>query len=112
METIKKVATSVADAAMGKPDLSNTRTTLTGCPIAHLKNSMTAGPNGPVMMQDNILLEKLSQFDREKIPARNVHALGYGVHGHFTVTNDITKYTRADVFSKVGKKTDLFARLS
>lgn len=61
-------------------------------------------------MQDVTLLEKLTQFTREKTPARNVHALGCGAYGTFTVTNDISKYTKAKVFSTVGKKTDLFAR--
>lgn len=57
-------------------------------------------------------MEKLQYFDREKTPPRNVHALGTGCYGTFTVTNDITKYTRASIFSKVGKKTDLITRLS
>ena len=61
-------------------------------------------------MQDVTLLEKLTQFTREKIPARNVHALGCGAYGTFTVTNDITKYTSAKLFSQVGKKTELFSR--
>jgi len=86
-------------------------TTLSGCPIAHMKNSLTAGPHGPVMLQDNILLEKLTQFTREQIPSRNVHALGIGAYGTFKVTGDITKYTRAALFQP-GKSTDLFVRMS
>jgi catalase len=63
-------------------------------------------------MQDTDVLEKLAHFAREKIPARNVHALGCGAYGTFTVTNDITKYTNAKLFSKVGKKTDIVIRMS
>lgn len=88
------------------------QTRASGCPLADIKNSMTAGPLGPVMMQDVGLTEKLQHFDREKIPARNVHALGTGAYGTFVVTNDISKYTRADLFSSVGKKTPVFARFS
>jgi len=89
-----------------------TMTKATGCPVAQDKNSMTSGPMGPVVVSDVHLLEKLMQFNREKTPPRNVHALGQGCYGTFTVTNDITQYTCADLFSQVGKKTDLFARFS
>lgn len=87
-------------------------TRMTGCPIAHNKNSLTAGLHGPVLLQDDLLLEKITQFTREKIPARNVHALGCGAHGTFTVTHDISKYTKANLFSKVGEKFDVFVRFS
>ncbi len=70
------------------------------------------GPMGPLVMQDTILIEKIQHFTREKIPARNVHALGYGCYGKLTITNDITKYTKAKVFSTVGKTTNLFCRMS
>jgi len=63
-------------------------------------------------MQDVHLLEKLATFARERIPERIVHAKGAGAYGTFTVTNDITKYTKAKIFSEVGKKTELFARFS
>jgi len=76
------------------------------------QNTMTAGPRGPVLMQDIWLLEKLAHFDREVIPERRMHAKGSGAYGTFTVTNDITKYTRAKIFSQVGKKTELFARFT
>lgn len=87
-------------------------TTAAGSPVVDNQNSMTAGPRGPVLMQDVWLLEKLAHFDREVIPERRMHAKGSGAFGTFTVTNDITKYTRASVFAKVGKKTDLFARFT
>ena len=83
-----------------------------GAPVDNNENSITAGPRGPVMMQDVWLLEKLAHFDREVIPERRMHAKGSGAYGTFTVTHDITKYTKASIFSKIGKKTDLFVRFS
>jgi catalase len=77
-----------------------------------MKNSLTAGPHGPVVLQDTVLLEKTSKFTREKIPPRNVHALGTGAFGTFTVTNDISKYSKAKLFSQVGKTTNIFVRFS
>jgi catalase len=87
-------------------------TTLSGIPISSNQDSLTAGERGPVLAQDFQLFEKLANFNRERIPERIVHAKGAGAYGTFTVTNDITKYTKAKVFSKVGKKTDIFARFS
>jgi len=84
-----------------------------GCPVSHNKNSLTAGPHGPTLLQDVALIEKLQHFDRETTPPRNVHPLGSGAYGTFTCTNpDMAKYCRADLFSKAGLKTDLVARLS
>lgn len=93
-------------------DKNKKLTTASGCPVAHNQNVMTAGPRGPQLLQDVWFLEKLAHFDREVIPERRMHAKGSGAYGTFTVTNDITKYTRAKLFSEVGKKTDLFARFS
>ncbi|MFD2132080.1 catalase [Pseudogracilibacillus auburnensis] len=87
-------------------------TTAAGMPVADNQNSMTAGPRGPVLLQDFWLIEKLAHFDREVIPERRMHAKGSGAHGTFTVTNDITKYTKAKIFSEVGKQTEMFARFS
>ncbi len=87
-------------------------TTTAGAPIADNQNSLTAGPRGPVLMQDWQLIEKLAHQNRERIPERVVHAKGWGAHGTLTVTNDISKYTRAKLFDKVGKKTDLIIRFS
>jgi catalase len=87
-------------------------TTTAGAPIADNQNSITAGPRGPVLLQDYQLIEKLAHQNRERIPERVVHAKGWGAFGQFTVTNDITKYTRAAIFSKVGKKTDVLFRFS
>jgi catalase len=87
-------------------------TTTNGCPVADNQNSMTAGPRGPLLMQDFWFLEKLAHFDREVIPERRMHAKGSGAYGTFTVTHDITQYTKAKIFAEVGKKTDMFARFS
>jgi catalase len=83
-----------------------------GAPVADNENSITAGPRGPVMMQDVWLMEKLAHFDREVIPERRMHAKGWGAYGKFTVTHDITQYTRAKIFSSVGKETPVFVRFS
>lgn len=87
-------------------------TTVAGAPVVDNQNVMTAGPRGPQLLQDVWFLEKLAHFDREVIPERRMHAKGSGAFGSFTVTHNITKYTRAKVFSEVGKKTDVFVRFS
>jgi len=87
-------------------------TTADGAPIADNQNSLTAGPRGPLLMQDIQLLEQMQHFNRERIPERVVHAKGSGAFGTFIVTNDITQYTRAKLFSKVGQQTDIFMRFS
>lgn len=87
-------------------------TTTFGIPVADDLNSMTAGPRGPVLMQDVHLLEKLAHFDRERIPERVVHAKGAGAGGYFEVTADVTAYTRAKFLSEVGRRTEVFARFS
>ena len=84
----------------------------TGAPVVENTNILTAGPRGPALLQDVWLIEKLAHFDREVIPERRMHAKGWGAHGTFTVTHDITRYTKAKVFSEVGKRTPLFARFS
>ena len=89
-----------------------TLTTSAGAPVADNQNSMTAGARGPVLLQDYQLLEKLAHQNRERIPERVVHAKGWGAHGTLTVTQDISKYTRAKLFSKVGQKTPMIARFS
>ncbi len=90
----------------------NKLTTAAGAPVVDNQNTQTAGPRGPVLLQDVWHLEKLAHFAREVIPERRMHAKGSGAFGAFTVTHDITKYTRAKLFSTVGKKTDLFMRFS
>ena len=87
-------------------------TTNAGAPVVDNQNVMTAGPRGPMLLQDVWFLEKLAQFDREVIPERRMHAKGSGAYGTFTVTHDITRYTKAKIFSEVGKKTETFTRFS
>ncbi len=87
-------------------------TTAAGAPVVDNQNTQTAGPRGPVLLQDVWHLEKLAHFAREVIPERRMHAKGSGAFGTFTVTHDITKYSKAKIFSAVGKKTDLFMRFS
>ncbi len=86
-------------------------TTSDGNPIGE-QQAITAGPRGPLLMQDVQLLEQMQHFNRERIPERSVHANGSGAHGTLTITNDITKYSKARIFSEVGKKTDCFLRFS
>ncbi|MCR6645218.1 MAG: catalase [Terricaulis sp.] len=87
-------------------------TTNAGAPVADNQNSLTAGPRGPLLAQDVWLHEKLGNFVREVIPERRMHAKGSGAYGVFTVTHDITRYTRAKIFSEIGKKTEMFARFT
>ncbi|HIL56514.1 MAG TPA: catalase, partial [Rhodothermales bacterium] len=82
-------------------------TTADGAPIPDQENSLTAGPRGPLLMQDVVLQEQMQRFNRERVPERVVHAKGSGAYGTFTVTNDITQYTKASIFSEVGKETEL-----
>jgi len=95
-----------------KESKEKTLTTTGGAPVVDNQNSMTAGARGPLLVQDVHLFEKMATFNRERIPERVVHAKGAGAHGTLTITKDITKYTKAKVFSKVGKKTDMFIRFS
>ena len=93
---------------MSRPTL----TTTAGAPVPDNQNSLSAGPRGPLLMQDYQLIEKLAHQNRERIPERTVHAKGWGAFGTFTVTHDITKYTCAKIFSEIGKKTEMLARFS
>jgi len=87
-------------------------TTAAGIPVGDNQNSLTAGPRGPLLVQDWQLFEKHAHFNRERIPERVVHAKGSGAYGTLTVTGDITRYTKADLFTKVGKHTPCFFRFS
>jgi catalase len=87
-------------------------TTAAGAPVVDNQNIQTAGPRGPALLQDIWFLEKLAHFDREVIPERRMHAKGAGAYGSFTVTHDITRYTKARLFAEVGKKTPMFSRFS
>lgn len=83
-----------------------------GCPVANRKDVKTAGRRGPLVVEDIVFFDEWQHFNREKIPERVVHAKGNGAHGFFVVTNDITKYSRAAIFSEIGKETPLFIRFS
>jgi len=87
-------------------------TTAAGAPVVDNNNVITAGKRGQMLMQDVWYLEKLAHFNREGIPERRMNAKGSGAYGTFTFTDDITQYTRAKIFSDIGKKTDMFVRLS
>jgi Catalase len=87
-------------------------TTSAGAPVPDNQNSQSAGPRGPLLLQDVHLLEKLAHQNRERIPERVVHAKGWGAHGTLTITQDITRYSHAAVFAQVGKKTPMLARFS
>lgn len=87
-------------------------TNAVGSPYFEHQDSQTVGPRGPVLLQDFILQENLAHFVRERIPERIVHAKGTGAYGKLTVTHDISKYTRAKIFSKVGNSCKMFARFS
>jgi catalase len=87
-------------------------TTASGIPYFQNEDTQSLGPRGPLLLQDYILHEKLAHFNRERIPERIVHAKGSGAYGSFTVTNDITCYSRAKIFSEIGKITRIFLRFS
>jgi catalase len=98
---------------MDTNNLSKTQlTTSNGAPVDDNMNSLTVEANGPILLQDFHLIDKLAHFDRERIPERVVHAKGAGAHGYFEVTNDITKYCKAKLFDTIGKKTPIFIRFS
>lgn len=86
-------------------------TTSAGAPVSDNQNSLSAGPRGPLLLQDYQLIEKLAHQNRERIPERVVHAKGWGAFGTLTVTHDISRYTRAKVFEP-GKVTPMLARFS
>lgn len=94
------------------PVHQNKLTTAAGAPVPDNQNILSAGRRGPMMMQDVWFLEKLAHFDREVIPERRMHAKGSGAFGVFTVTHDISRYSKAAIFSKIGKSTPLFTRFS
>lgn len=97
---------------MKDQDNHNKLTTASGKPYAENEDSKSVGARGPLLLEDFILHEKMAHFNRERIPERVVHAKGSAAFGTFTVTHDITKYTKAKIFSEVGKKTDMLLRFS
>ncbi len=89
-----------------------TLTTSMGASVDNNQNSMTAGPKGPILLQDFHLIDKLAHFERERIPERVVHAKGAGAHGVFEVTEDVSRYCKANFLNGVGKTTPMFIRFS
>ncbi|MBA3016201.1 MAG: catalase [Proteobacteria bacterium] len=87
-------------------------TTSGGNPVADNQNSLSAGARGPLLLQDYQLIEKLAHQNRERVPERVVHAKGSGAYGTLTITNDLSKYTKAKLFSQKGKETPVFLRFS
>ncbi|KLL11109.1 catalase [Protofrankia coriariae] len=87
-------------------------TTDAGIPAPSDEHSLSVGPNGPLLLQDHYLIQKMAQFNRERVPERVVHAKGGGAHGYFEVTADVTPYTKAAFLSEVGRRTDVFIRFS
>ena len=92
---------------------ASTLTAESGAPVADNQNSQTAGPAGPVLLQDQHLIEKLARFNRERIPERVVHAVGSGAYGTFEVTNpDLGRWTRMAMMAEAGQRTEVFVRFS
>jgi catalase len=89
-----------------------TTTTNGGVPAASDDHSLTVGPHGPIVLQDTYVVQKMQQFNRERVPERVVHAKGTGAHGFFELTEDVSQWTSASFLSKVGKRTPVFARFS
>ncbi|WP_131745889.1 catalase [Frankia sp. Cppng1_Ct_nod] len=100
--------------AESRPPANPTPVTTTdaGIPAPSDEHSLSVGPDGPLLLQDHYLIQKMAQFNRERVPERVVHAKGGGAHGHFEVTADVTPYTKAAFLSEVGKRTDVFVRFS
>lgn len=108
-----KQPTLIAIAVMASFSLSaQTLTKDNGAAVGDNQNSLTAGPNGSVLLQDVHLIQKLQRFARERIPERVVHARGTGAHGEFVLTKAIPELTQASLFAEAGKKTPVFVRFS
>jgi len=102
------LTTSLLAIAADEPTLTRSN----GAPVGDNQNSLTAGPHGPTLLEDNHLIEKLASFDRERIPERVVHARGTGAEGVFKSTADLSGITMAAPFQKSGKETPVFVRFS
>src|ERR1700739_529901 len=116
METLMKVPVAAAlllgSTLLFAQQQTKQMTTNAGAPVGDNQDSMTAGPNGPDVLEDIHTIEKLQAFDRERIPERVVHARGVGAHGVFVSSTDFSKYTKASVFAAPGKETPVFVRFS
>ena len=108
----RNILSALVFAATGAFAQQSTLTTNTGAPVIDNQHSKTAGENGPVLLEDINLIEKLASFDRERVPERVVHARGAGAYGEFVCAADLSRYTKASLFSKPGKTTPVFVRFS
>ena len=90
----------------------STLTTQQGIPVADDQNTLRVGARGPALLEDFHFREKIFHFDHERIPERVVHARGYGAHGFFELTDSLSDVTRADLFQRVGERTEAFVRFS
>ena len=108
METLNNNNDITACTSEPMPTMTNSM----GKPISNDKNSLTVGPNGPVLLEDVNFIEKLAHFDRERVPERVVHAKGAGAFGTFELYESMADYTFADFLQKPGSITPLFVRFS
>ena len=99
----------MSDQVNKKPPVT---TNDSGIPTASDDHSLSVGPNGPLLLQDHYLVQKLAQFNRERVPERVVHARGTGAFGYFEVTADVSQWTKAAFLNGIGKRTPLVIRLS
>jgi catalase len=102
-----KAAKQLIEYGENNKNKNDRLTTGHGQPIGDKLNSLSAGPRGPLLLQDVAFIDEMAHFDRERIPERVVHAKGAGAFGYFEVTHDIKKYTKAVVFDKIGKRTPI-----
>jgi catalase len=112
MKTKLAVALLFSGSLVYGQQQTKTLTTNAGAPVADNQDSLTGGENGPVLLQDLHLIDKLQSFDRERIPERVVHARGVGAHGVFVSYGDQSQYTKADFLNAKGKETPVFVRFS
>ena len=103
--------TTKAGAPSGASGASGPSTTGAGAPAPSDRNSLTIGPNGPILLHDVHFLEQMAHFNREKVPERQPHAKGAGAFGVFETTEDVSRYTKAALFQK-GATTKMLARFS
>src|SRR5215475_768729 len=89
-----------------------TTTTDAGIPATSDEYSLSVGPDGPLLLQDHYLIQKMAQFNRERVPERVVHAKGSGAFGYFEVTEQVTQWTKAAFLNTVGKRTPVVVRFS
>src|SRR5262249_58863547 len=83
-----------------------------GLPAPNDEHSLTVGPNGPILLHDHYLVQRMQAFNRERVPERVVHAKGGGAFGYFQITRDVSEWTKAAFMNEVGKRTRVLVRFS